>query len=665
MAGVTVLPGVPPPETGTVPGSRMRRVVSSAGHVTITAGTASADVTVSAGALALGTVIWSNPGDGSGVSSIVPAVPSATGVADVFALQNDGAVQAIASDGTTAWTTDMSAYTIPGGTGPAIWQVLADFQGGLIVYQACETPYCSIVKLDGMTGQPYPAYTPTHFIAPNDTAWTGQGTNASILVAPDGTIFDVETGYANSTDGSYIGNGTYVNGIDPTTGTVKLSVQVPDTFGFHALEVPVATGPSYMIAGDGYAYFPYLKGDPGTVEGPAHLMLLRVNSSGDNDLIDVQDWPSEPNEYVASMVTNADQGVVLLWQTDSFGPGMAVTTGTSVSIVAAPTVAGQGTAVQNILQAQDGSFVGAFGSGAPLCICIGPLSGSSTNMVAFDASGNVRWVAPNDQPQNATDDGGVIGRSGITYDQNGNATGQVSLFTQSWTLNAYQDGPVTQFVANLLNFGVGFWPFQGANTSRNNTAQMQIDSVTNLKVKGILTPALWTKFKASNCVVVFANPKGIAGGVPDYSLATAQSKQNITNFYDVSNPWVQDLTLRQVTQGTGQVQSNQTLLAYLGTNNAFSSPNFGYNNQSAIVFKAGILAQAQPEFTVMHELLLHAYTAWPDLAIFGNAFLAQKGLWRQTGSTAATNITLWMSTDCTCTPGNPATPNCQANTAKW
>ena len=76
----------------------------AAGHVTITAGTGSADVTVSAGPLPLGTVIWSNPGDGSGVTSIVPAVPSTTGVADVFAFQADGTVAAITADGKTAWT---------------------------------------------------------------------------------------------------------------------------------------------------------------------------------------------------------------------------------------------------------------------------------------------------------------------------------------------------------------------------------------------------------------------------------------------------------------------------------------------------------------------------------------------------------------------------------
>lgn len=55
--------------------------------------------TVYLGTLPLGTTIWSNPGNGSGVTKIVPAVPSATGVADVFAFQGDDTVQAITSDG--------------------------------------------------------------------------------------------------------------------------------------------------------------------------------------------------------------------------------------------------------------------------------------------------------------------------------------------------------------------------------------------------------------------------------------------------------------------------------------------------------------------------------------------------------------------------------------
>jgi hypothetical protein len=116
----------------------------AAGNVTITAGTGSADVTVWAGAPSIGTVVWSSPGNASGVARIVPAVPSTSGVADVFAFQNDGTVQAIASDGTTAWTANIGQPS----------QALPDFQGGLVV-----ATQSSVYKLDGITGQAYPAYT--------------------------------------------------------------------------------------------------------------------------------------------------------------------------------------------------------------------------------------------------------------------------------------------------------------------------------------------------------------------------------------------------------------------------------------------------------------------------------------------------------------------------
>ena len=70
----------------------------AAGNVTITAGGgtgATATVTVyPVGGMPTGTTLWSNPGDGSGVNAILPAVPSSTGVADVFACQASGNIQA-------------------------------------------------------------------------------------------------------------------------------------------------------------------------------------------------------------------------------------------------------------------------------------------------------------------------------------------------------------------------------------------------------------------------------------------------------------------------------------------------------------------------------------------------------------------------------------------
>jgi hypothetical protein len=72
-----------------------------------------------------------------------------------------------------------------------------------------------------------------------------------------------------------------------------------------------------------------------------------------------------------------------------------------------------------------------------------------------------------------------------------------------------------------------------------------------------------------------------------------------------------------------------------------------------------------PEFTLVHEIIFHAYAGLLDNAVFGNTYFQQQGLWRPGNSTATVNISTWMSTDCTCTPGNPQAPTCQANTAQW
>jgi hypothetical protein len=391
-------------------------------------------------------VLWSNPGDGSGVSWIVPAVPSATGVADVFAFQNDGTVQAITSDGTTAWTAQAD-WAIP------------DFQGGLIVEQGDS----SIWKLDGITGQPYPVYTPTAAAG----VWA---------VHPDGTIFAIQQNNAG-TASEY----DSVLGIDPTTG---LKFSVPLESNDPEVNPPeISHGATWyaldlIVAGDGYAYVPYAYSQlADAVDGSVttHFMLLRVDSSGAYDKVKIMDW-TVPGPWgmqdglTVNIITNADTGTLLTWEANpnahsnikrpaTSGPasamfrgrrrpgreprapqmsprqgygfgsgpvtyGMAVTTGTSVSLVSAPQVPGQDEygdvpAVIPVLQAQDGSFVGEYVAGYDANY------NYVYNMVSFDAAGNVRWIVPNEQPQIATDDGGVIGQSGIAYDSGGNATGQV------------------------------------------------------------------------------------------------------------------------------------------------------------------------------------------------------------------------------------------------
>ncbi len=417
----------------------MLTALAAGQHVKITAGTAVVDVTVSPGALPLGTVIWSNPGNGSGVTKIVPAVPSPSGVADVFAFQGDGTVQAITSDGTRAWTADVSHAN----------QVLPDFQGGLIVQKHDDsTGTDTIVKLDGISGQPYPAY-------------TGGGV---LGVYTDGTVFLVQRGT--------------VVGIDPTTGTQKFSVplgaSLPDDAWGNI------TQPRPIVAGDGYAYVPYIyRSNSGFCQtGVESLAMVRISSSGAYNDINILDWPTGSCEWDwlnAYIITNADTGVLLTWDGMSYYQnepafGMVNVTGTSVSLVNAPQVPGQYGSVVPVLQAQDGSFVGTVATE------------STPYLIAFDATGNARWTVPGDyQPQIATADGGVIAQAWdpvtldytgpvVTFDQNGNVTGQSNVPTYSWFGNSYHLGSVEQISASLLNFADSFWAFAQGNASGNGTA---------------------------------------------------------------------------------------------------------------------------------------------------------------------------------------------------
>jgi hypothetical protein len=379
---------------------------------------------------------------------------------------------------------------------------MPDFQGGLVVNSCPENSGSpSILKLDGITGQPYPAY----MVASSDCEF-----GISVAVHTDGTIFVAQPFSAT------------VVGIDPTTGAQKFSVPLTQGNANEVEDPYLAPGEANVniygsiIAGDGFAYVAYGYEDAvADSTWVTHLMLLQVDSSGNNNNIDVMDWTTEVPSAILSqvqpiMITNADQGIFLSWEADPLdhdGPlpkpytsdgrlrprsarrssqlvttgtrqaaprdsyvetptfGMAVvTTAGNVSLVNAPALPGQAGPIAPIVQAQDGSFVGSMG-----------MQGTNGNyaqysMVAFDASGNVRWTVPNEQPQIATADGGVVGQSGITYDSNGNATGQIGAPTYSWLGYAYADGPVEQRLLVAPEVAIGFWPLFRGNQSANKTA---------------------------------------------------------------------------------------------------------------------------------------------------------------------------------------------------
>jgi hypothetical protein len=170
---------------------------------------------------------------------------------------------------------------------------------------------------------------------------------------------------------------------------------------------PIPTSYGIMIAGDGYACAPYSYPDNVQLGENCtwlnRFRLLRVDSSGNSDNIDVMDFPSRCTgdncpPWDVSMITNADQGILLTWDDYDFNGHMAIVAGGSVSGMSGPVAPGQTGNVNPILQAQDGSYIGM--------VYTGP---NALNMIAFDASGGVRWMVPgNYQPQIATADGGLI-----------------------------------------------------------------------------------------------------------------------------------------------------------------------------------------------------------------------------------------------------------------
>ena len=109
---------------------------------------------------------------------------------------------------------------------------------------------------------------------------------------------------------------------------------------------------------------------------------------------------------------------------------MAITAGARAASSARPAIPGQSDALIPVFKKKPARLSGQRYD-----------SDYSPYMIAFDAGGNVRWTVPNDWPKIATEDGGVIGASGVIYDQNGGATGQISNApAYSWFGNSYQVG---------------------------------------------------------------------------------------------------------------------------------------------------------------------------------------------------------------------------------
>ena len=280
-----------------------------------------------------------------------------------------------------------------------------------------------------------------------------------------------------------------------------------------------------IIAGDGYAYFPYSWGNSATwgdmcVDGntaawghyDAHLGILRVGTDGSALEIRLGDWAYDFLNYeicspqcqsVESsaggipridgvLITNSDQGVVYSWVQSFQDP----VTSAWVPQFELTTIAQDGTAttvptsmwMQPVLQRADGSYVGTASTSEYVQ---GP-------MTAFTASGQQLWSQPNYTPQIATAGGGVIAASTsgsgqtVTFDANGNQTGQLAnVPTQSWIGGSYllsSGGGLQSLSLAGFDYASSFTAMLGGNNSSNNNAQpqaqfAQLESCTDTELK--------------------------------------------------------------------------------------------------------------------------------------------------------------------------------------
>jgi hypothetical protein len=297
-----------------------------------------------------------------------------------------------------------------------------------------------------------------------------------------------------------------VVGINPLTGRPKFTVQVGESQA-------VTGGGSYttvgnlIIAGDGYAYLPYLTYNiitnttgvncvlVETTDIAQHFGLMRIGVGGDAYPITLGDWTATVayqnngdgfcdfafyGTYVPSVgwttpITNGGTGVLLSWEavaldqstkqyTHTFN--LATTSGTAVASQTSMAIPAQATPAQPILQRSDGSYVGTVSIFPPQ-----PGQPLQNLMIAFTSAGAPLWTVPNDSPEIATSDGGVVGASGTTYDQNGNATGQqVSSETISWTGNSYAGQSTVDQTSSLpADYADTFAAQAGNNPSQNGT----------------------------------------------------------------------------------------------------------------------------------------------------------------------------------------------------
>jgi len=239
----------------------------------------------------------------------------------------------------------------------------------------------------------------------------------------------------------------------------------------------------------------------------------------------------------------------------------------------------------------------------------------------------------------------------------------------------YSDGPVDQIFADPYLLAGSFLALAGGEYSPG-VAGYPVDSDTDRLVKGvpskagILSKNEWAKFKTSNCAAVLGNKDN---GLPsmwhntrypwDPNMNEVQRAQSELRFYDTGNSYWANMPLIDVLPEPYRQRYNPklTILNYLGVSAAATLVIPG---PGPIPLAPGVFNQKNPQVDLIHEVLIHAYAGVSDSQVESDNYFKSQGYWFD-GKGSAT-ISLWMSTDCTCTAGNPKPPaNIQCKTPNW
>jgi Bacterial Ig-like domain (group 2)/IPT/TIG domain/Beta-propeller repeat/Kelch motif/Galactose oxidase, central domain len=383
------------------------------GSATIYAGAVPISVTVFSAAIPSGTPLWSLP-LGNAELSIIPAVPSGSG-ADVFAIDGNGTLSAVTSDGKIAWQASTSGQVIP------------DFTGNAYLYEyfGCGTN-CSthrVVRLDPVTHTRSVLYTFSTVVDPGFSQWTD---GADSLIPAQPYHYDrmgTEAVIPDTAGNLFVQD---VNQVAVFNSTAQRIVTVPldmttitNTTTSQTESLPPAAG-KMVVAGDGNAYIPYIYenvvaqhtfggvwfGDD-TISADSYLVLMRVSPDGTSARIQLDhqtatygNQPSgciyglpdtlifnigamsgnpfnvnynlfSPTPLPISVITNADAGVAMISPPSPAGEGCSAGGDATLTYVSNDAVVGQvnltfpvGNPLYTFwpqLQLEDGSFVGTVG----------------------------------------------------------------------------------------------------------------------------------------------------------------------------------------------------------------------------------------------------------------------------------------------------------------